>query len=148
MEVGETVPDFEATLQDGSRTTLSGLLADSPVVLYFYPKAHTRGCTAESCHFRDLAAEFAEVGARRVGVSRDAPAAQRSFAEANDLDFPLISDPDGAVARVFGAKRPGPLWSRRQTFVVGPDRRLLGVVRSERDMQVHAERALQILRES
>ena len=140
------IPDFTATLADGRTVQLSQLLADGPIVLFFYPKAFTPGCTAESCNFRDLAAEFAELGAQRIGVSRDDVATQAKFAESYDLDFPLIADPDGSIAQIFGAKRMGPLPSKRQTFVIDTDRTLLGVVSSELNMQVHASDALDLLR--
>jgi peroxiredoxin Q/BCP len=145
MDAGELVPDFEATLDDGTTTSLSALLADGPIVLFFYPKAFTGGCTAEACHFRDLAREFAEVGAQRYGVSRDDVATQARFRSEHGFDYPLIADPSGEIARVFGAKRLGPLWSKRQTFVIGEDRRLLGAIRSETDMERHADEALALL---
>lgn len=72
---------------------------------------------------------------------------QKAFDEQNDLDFPLLSDPDRSIAKQFGVKRFGPLPSKRATFVIGPDRTLLGVVQSELDMTRHADQALQILRE-
>jgi thioredoxin-dependent peroxiredoxin len=140
-----TVPDFRATTHTGETLQLSDLLARGPVVLFFYPKAHTPGCTAEACHFRDLGAEFTALGAQRVGVSRDPMPTQASFAERNNLDYPLVADEDGAIARLFGAKRPGPLWSRRQTFVIGIDGRLIGRIRSETDMRKHADEALALL---
>jgi thioredoxin-dependent peroxiredoxin len=148
MRPGELVPDFVATLQDGRAATLSTLLESGPVVLFFYPKAFTPGCTAQACHFRDLGAEFAEVGAQRIGVSRDDVRTQSRFWEEHDLDFPLISDPSGEVAGIFGAKRFGPIPFKRQTFVVDVDRTLLGVISSESSMERHADEALQLLRRS
>jgi thioredoxin-dependent peroxiredoxin len=93
------------------------------------------------------AAEFAEVGAQPVGASRDDVATQAWFASKHDLTYPLLADVDGSVAAIFGAKRLGPLWSRRQTFVIDGDRRLLGHIRSETDMTSHADEALALLRE-
>lgn len=147
MKAGDLAPDFELPDQTGTPRKLSGLLADGPVVLFFYPAAMTKGCTAESCHFRDLAAEFAEVGANRVGISPDAVDKQQAFSDRHSFDFPLLSDPDGAVASAFGVRRAfGPLLTRRQTFVIGTDRTVLEVVRSELRMSVHADRALEVLR--
>lgn len=140
------LPDFPAVLDDGRATSLAALLEDGPVVLFFYPKAFTPGCTAESCHFRDLAAEFAEIGAQRIGISRDDVATQARFRREHGLDFPLIADEDGSIAQIFGAKRRGPLPSKRQTFVIDTDRTLIKVVGSELNMQVHAEEALDALR--
>lgn len=146
MDTGDVVEDFTATTDRGETVTLSRLLADGPLVLFFYPKAFTGGCTVEACHFRDLAGEFAEVGAGRVGVSRDAVDVQRRFAEEHDLEYPLLADPEGAISAMFGTKRMGPLWSRRHTFVVDTDRTVLKVIQSETDMTTHADEALSVLR--
>lgn len=144
---GTQLPDLDVTLHTGDATTLAKLAASGPLVVFFYPKAFTGGCTAEACHFRDLAAEFAEVGATRVGVSRDDVETQARFAAEHEFDYPLLADPDGTVAKAFGAKRPGPMWSKRQTFVVDQDLRVLAEIRSETDMQKHADEALDVLRQ-
>jgi len=144
---GDRAPDFTLPDQDGTPRTLSALLADGPVALFFYPAAMTAGCTAESCHFRDLAAEFAEVGAQRVGISRDSVRRQREFAAAHGFDYPLLSDDDGAVAEEFGVKRRfGPLPVKRHTFVVDTDRTVIEVIKSEFAMNAHADKALAALR--
>jgi peroxiredoxin Q/BCP len=148
---GDLVPDFQLPDQDGSPRRLSVLLADGPVVLFFYPAAMTPGCTKEACHFRDLAAEFAAAGAQRVGISTDAVERQRRFADEHAFDYPLLSDGDGAVARQFGVHRGGVgqrlgLPVKRWTFVIGPDRRLLKVISSELNMDRHADEALAALR--
>ena len=146
MRKGEQVPDFTAMLDDGRTVAFSELLEAGPAVVFFYPKSFTPGCTAESCHFRDLAGEFSQIGAQRIGVSRDAVDTQSKFRSQYGLDFPLISDVDGSVARVFGAKRVGPLPSKRQTFVVDVDRTVLAVISSEMNMEMHADEALAVLR--
>ena len=145
MQRGDIAPDFELSDQSGAPVRLSSLLTQGPVVLYFYPKAMTPGCTAESCHFRDMASEFAAAGAGRVGISADAVDRQATFADRHGLDFPLLSDPDRAVARSYGVKRPGPLFSKRTTFVIGQDGRILDVISSEINMRVHADRSLAAL---
>ena len=106
MRKGDVVPDFELPDQTGTPRKLSDLLADGPVVLFFYPAAMTYGCTKESCHFRDLGAEFAAVGAQRVGISADTVDKQKQFDEKESLGFPLLSDADRTVATQLGAK-PG-----------------------------------------
>ncbi len=146
IQTGETVPDFTLTDQSGTPTSLESLLASGPVVLFFYPKAMTTGCTKESCHFRDLAAEFAELGAQRVGISADRVDKQAAFDAKHSLGYPLLSDPDRAVARIFGVKRPGPIMNKRATFVIGTDRRVLAAISSETNMDVHADQALDALR--
>jgi peroxiredoxin Q/BCP len=146
MMVGEVVDDFELLDEDGNPRRLSDELAQGPVVLFFYPKALTTGCTKESCHFRDLAAEFAEVGAQRIGISADPVERQKRFSDKHSFDFPLLSDPDRVVAKQLGAKRPGPIMNRRVTFVIDTDRRVLAVISSEMNMEKHADEALEVLR--
>lgn len=148
MNQGDRAPDFTLPDERGRARSLAEFLHAGPVVLFFYPAALTRGCTAESCRFRDLAAEFAEVGAQRVGVSPDPVDTQRRFSERHRFDFPLLSDPDGSVAALFGVRRRrGPLLTKRQTFVIDTDFTVLTVIRSELRMSVHADRALAVLRD-
>jgi len=148
MDVGDRVPDFELPDQTGTPRSLSGLLEGGPVTLFFYPAALTYGCTKESCHFRDLGREFAEVGAQRVGISADPVEKQKRFSDKHGFDYPLLSDPDRAVADVFGVRGglAGLSPVKRATFVIETDRTVIGVVRSEVSMQKHADRALEILR--
>ncbi|AHH97887.1 peroxiredoxin [Kutzneria viridogrisea] len=149
MNVGDQVTDFELPDDTGTPRKLSEFLAKGPVVLFFYPAAMTGGCTAESCHFRDLAAEFGEVGAQRIGISPDPVDKQAQFSQMHSFDYPLLSDVDGAVATQFGVRRRfGPLLTRRQTFVIGEDGKVVEVVKSELRMAVHADRALAALRKS
>ncbi|MFJ5774167.1 peroxiredoxin [Streptomyces sp. NPDC093094] len=146
-QVGDVVEDFELPDETGAARRLSELLADGPVVLFFYPAALTPGCTAQACHFRDLAAEFAAVGATPVGISGDSVERQREFSGQHTLGMPLLSDTDGAVRERFGVKRGFTLApTKRVTFVIGRDRTVLEVVRSELRMNTHADRALAVLR--
>ncbi|MGH8880348.1 MAG: peroxiredoxin [Stackebrandtia sp.] len=146
---GDKIPDFSLPDHTGQDRSLTGFLADGPIALFFYPAAMTKGCTIESCHFRDLGAEFTEAGGQRVGISRDSVDKQRQFAELHDFDYPLLSDPDGTVAERLGVKRSlplGPLSTRRMTFVIDTDRTILEVIHSEVSMTGHADRALEVLR--
>jgi peroxiredoxin Q/BCP len=145
LQPGDVVDDFELPDQTGTPRRLSTLLEDAPVVLFFYPAAMTTGCTRESCHFRDLASEFAAAGGQRVGISRDAVEKQAQFSDKHGFDYPLLSDTDGTVARLFDvARKKGP--PQRVTFVIDRDRRIVEVVKSEIRMNVHADRALDALR--
>ncbi|MGR6968463.1 peroxiredoxin [Streptomyces cynarae] len=147
VDVGAEVEDFALPDETGTERRLSELLADGPVVLFFYPAALSPGCTAEACHFRDLAAEFAAVGARPVGISGDAVDRQQEFAGRHTLGFPLLSDADGSVRERFGVRRGFSLApTKRVTFVIDQDRTILEVVRSELRMSAHADRALAALR--
>ena len=146
LKAGDTAPEFTAVDQKGETVTLTGLLEQGPVVLFFYPKAMTTGCTKESCHFRDLGAEFAAVGAQRVGISADGVDKQAAFDEQHGLGYPLLSDPDRRVASAFGVKRPGPIMNKRATFVIDTDRSVLAAISSELNMDLHADEALDVLR--
>ncbi|MEV8596069.1 peroxiredoxin [Streptomyces sp. NPDC052012] len=148
LVTGDTVEDFALPDETGTVRRLTDLLAEGPVVLFFYPAALSPGCTAQACHFRDLAAEFAALGARPVGISGDRVERQAEFAGRHTLGMPLLSDTDGTVRERFGVKRGIALApTRRATFVIGQDRTVLEVVRSELRMNTHADRALAALRD-
>ena len=140
--------DFELPDETGHPRRLSEMLRAGPVVLFFYPRAMTSGCTAEACHFRDLRTEFEKVGAQRVGISVDPVSKQKQFSAKYNLDYPLLSDKDGSVARAYGVS-PGLLSFikpvKRTTFVIGTDGLILDVINSETHMQIHADRALRTL---
>ena len=148
MHVGDIAPDFELPDENGTPRRLSDFLESGPVVLFFYPAAMTPGCTAESCHFRDLAAEFEAAGAQRVGISADPVEKQKQFSDKHAFDYPLLSDPDGSVATTYGVRRRLTMISptKRATFVIGGDGKILAVIASEVRMNVHADRALEVLR--
>jgi peroxiredoxin Q/BCP len=148
MNPGDKAPDFELPDQDGNPRKLSDLLANGPVVLFFYPAAMTTGCTKESCHFRDLSAEFAAAGAQIVGISKDTVDKQQQFATKHSFGYPLLSDTDRSVADAFGVKR-GRLSItpvQRATFVINTDGTIRDVIKSEVKMDVHADKALELLK--
>lgn len=147
LQPGDTVPDFTLYDQSGRPIRLSEELKAGPVAVFFYPRAMSRGCTAQSCHFRDLRSEFERVGARAIGISADSTERQAEFDKRNSLGLPLLSDSDRTVAEQFGVKRPGPLFNRRATFVIDTDGRVLAAFSSELNMDLHADRALQTLQE-
>lgn len=146
MQAGDTAPDFTLIDQDGNTRSLTTFLATGPVVLFFYPAAMTSGCTKESCHFRDLATEFAKVGAQRVGISMDDVSKQKEFSDKHSFDYPLLADVGGEVARAYGVKRAlNVLKVRRTTFVIGTDGVIKKVIKSETNMDSHADEALAAL---
>jgi peroxiredoxin Q/BCP len=151
MREGDEVPDFELSDQDGVKRSLSGLLADGPVVLFFYPAAMTGGCTKEACHFRDVAADYQAAGVQRVGISVDSVAKQKQFSDMHSFDYPLLSDEGGTVAGIFGVKRGkfgqklgAPV--KRWTFAIGTDRKVVKALHSEMNMEMHADEALTSLK--
>ncbi|MFI5503390.1 peroxiredoxin [Nocardia asteroides] len=149
MQPGQRAPQFELPDQTAQLRSLDSLLAAGPLVLFFYPAANTPVCTAEACHFRDLSAEFAAIGASCAGISTDSTEVQAGFATKQRLDYPVLSDADGAVAAAFGVKRGllGKLAPvKRHTFVIDTDRTVLKVVTGELRAAVHADEALAFLR--
>jgi peroxiredoxin Q/BCP len=146
MDAGDVVPDFELTADDGRSVRLSDELAKGRVVLFFYPKAGTPGCTAESCMFRDRGSEFQALGAQRLGISLDSVDKQHQFSTKHGFDFTLLSDKGGEVARQFGVKRALLPFTKRATFVIDTDRRIMAVINSEFDTDRHGDEALAVLR--
>lgn len=126
LEIGGTLPEFELTDQDGATFDSKKALADSAVVIYFYPKNFTPGCTAEACNFRDNFEDFSDAGVRVIGISADSVNSHRRFAKRYKLPFTLLADADGKVRRQFGVKGsmlgilPG-----RETFVFSKDGKLI-----------------------
>lgn len=146
IKPGSHAPSFALPTQDGTLARLEDLLANGPVVLFFYPAASSGGCTKEACRFRDLKADFEAAGAQRVGISVDHVAAQKGFADAQSLDYPLLSDSDGAVARAYGVKRKYITPVKRVTFVIDTDQSVRDVITSETNFDAHADKALDSLR--
>jgi peroxiredoxin Q/BCP len=147
VQKNDLASDFTLLDQEGNPRTLSTLLVDGPVVLFFYPAALSPGCTKESCHFRDLKGEFDRLGAQPVGISMDSAERQAEFAQKNSFDYPLLADVDGEVAHQFGVKRSlNFLKVKRASFVIGQDRRVREIITSEVSMNAHADRALAALR--
>jgi peroxiredoxin Q/BCP len=173
MIAGDKAPDFTLYDHTGRPRTLSALLSDGPVVLFFFPIASSPICTAQACHFRDLSSEFATVGAQRVGISTDTVDRQAHFAQQRSFDYPLLSDADGVVSELFGVRRgrfaklrksvvareatrhgrhgrrrgllARLLPVRRTTFVIDTDRTVLKVVANEVRASVHADQTLWFL---
>ena len=126
IEPGRPAPDFTLPDQEGEPVRLSDLRG-RPVVLYFYPKADTPGCTTQACGVRDRREEYAAAGATVLGVSRDPVAAIKAFHDKYDLGFTLLSDADHAVAEAYGAWGEKSMYGRkymgvtRSTFVIDAD---------------------------
>ena len=139
---GDQAPDFELPDENGTPVRLTDRLKDGPVVLFFYPGAMTGGCTTEACHFRDLATEFRQAGAQRLGISMDPVSKQKQFADMHGFDYPLLSDESGEVATSFGVRRKYITPVKRATFVINTDQTIRAVITTERRMEVHADQAL------
>lgn len=146
VAVGDRAPDFTLPDQTGKSVRLSDLLGKGAVVLYFYPKDETRGCTAEACGFRDSYQVFSDAGAEVVGVSSDSVESHRSFAQHHRLPFTLLSDAQGALRKRYGVPTTLGMLPGRVTYII--DRH--GVVRhifsSQIQIEKHISEALETLR--
>ena len=146
MEPGDTAPDFELRDQDGETVRLSDLRGRE-VVLYFYPKADTPGCTVQACGVRDRAGDYDTANAVVLGVSPDPPAKLRKFADKHELGFTLLSDEDHAVAEAYGVWVEKSMYGKkywgneRTTFVIGQDGKIASVLRKVKPAE-HDERVL------
>src|ERR1700686_2262134 len=129
LKVGDKAPDIRVHTDTGEDFRLSGMLGQR-VVLYFYPKSDTPGCTVEACEFRDGIKGFAKKGVAVVGVSPDKPTAQAKFKQKYDLPFTLLSDEDKAAAEAYGVWKEKNMYGKkvmgiaRTTFVIGTDGRI------------------------
>ena len=150
LKVGDRAPSFSLPADDGKTYTLSEL-AGRRVILYFYPRDATPGCTTEACDFRDRNADFTAAGALVLGVSGDSLASHARFRAKHGLNFPLLSDPDNRVAAAYGAYGDKQMYGRtvkgiiRSTFVIGPDG-ALAAVHSPVRVDGHAAAVLDALR--
>jgi peroxiredoxin Q/BCP len=155
LEEGREAPDFVLDGIDGEGKPLRVRLSDlrgRPVVLYFYPKDDTPGCTKQACGIRDEWSAFREAGAEVLGVSPDDVDAHRSFSSKYDLPFTLLADPDHDVAESYGVWTEKSMYGRnymgieRSTFVIDADGRLKRIMRRVKPKQ-HADQVLDALRE-
>ncbi|MBU3702072.1 MAG: peroxiredoxin [Acidimicrobiia bacterium] len=134
-------PDFTLADQDGVSLTLSSLRGQW-VVVYFYPKDDTPGCTVESCAFRDAHEAFTDAGVRVLGISSDDVASHRAFADKHHLPFTLLADTDGAVRRAFGVPKTLGLLPGRVTYVIDPAGVVRRVFSSQFKPKKHIDEAL------
>ena len=136
LKPGDEAPDFAV----GS-APLHGLLGKGPVVVFFFPKAFTPGCTREAGEFRQRFEELQKSGGTVVGVSTDPQEKVDRFRRELDLPFPMVGDPEGAVVRAYEVRWPVVGWARRVTYVIGGDRRVMVAYHSELHFDEHASRA-------
>jgi peroxiredoxin Q/BCP len=145
--VGERAPDFSLPDAAGKTVRLGDLLAQKVVVLYFYPKDETPGCTVEACAFRDAYEDFTAAGAEVVGVSRDDAASHSRFAAHHKLPFTLLSDAGGAVHALYGIQTHLGFVRDRVTFVIDRSGIVRKVFASMLDMRGHVRSSLPVVRE-
>ncbi len=142
---GELAPDFELDGHDGERVRLSGYRGRW-VVIYFFPKAFTPGCTLETQEFSKLWNEFSRYGVVVLGVSTDSVGTQRRFAEKHKVVFKLLSDSKGEVSKKYGVLRPTGT-AERVTFIVDPDGKVVKVIKNVKPDE-HPAKALEYIKEA
>ncbi|AKU90758.1 peroxiredoxin [Vulgatibacter incomptus] len=145
LTVGERVPDVTLTGPEGREVRLRDQLGARGLVIYFYPKDDTPGCTAEACGFRDQYEDFLEAGADVIGISGDPPSSHKAFANKHSLPFRLLSDERGEARRAFGVKATFGLLPGRATFVVDHEGTIRYAFSSQLRAREHVKRALEVV---
>jgi peroxiredoxin Q/BCP len=150
LSVGTPAPDFTLPRDGGGQVTLKDF-SGRKVVLYFYPKADTPGCTVEACEFRDKYAAIKKTGVVLLGISKDTAASQKKFQNKFSLPFPLLADPEKEIANLFGVVKEKNMYGKkvkgiaRTTFVIGPDGKIKHIFNNVK-AEGHAEEVLAYLK--
>ena len=147
LKVGDKAPDFTLPSQMGDNVTLSEFLGKKAIILYFYPKDESPGCTREACSFRDSYDVFTDLGAEVLGVSSQSVESHKSFATHHGLPFLLLSDADGKVRQLYGVSATMGVIPGRVTFIIDKKGVVRHVFSSQFQPEKHIEEALKILKE-
>jgi thioredoxin-dependent peroxiredoxin len=147
VQVGDKAPTFSLPTQAGTNTSLDDFLGKSAVVLYFYPKDNTSGCTAEACSFRDSYEVFKKAGAEVIGVSSDSEESHQQFASKNHLPFLLLSDKKGALRKLYGVNTALGILPGRVTYVIDKEGVVRHVFSDMLNANKHIDEALKVVQE-
>jgi peroxiredoxin Q/BCP len=147
VKVGDTAPDFTLPDQAGTMTSLRDFIGSKIIVLYFYPRDFSRGCTAEACTFRDSYDVFVEAGAQVIGISSQSVDSHNRFAILNKLPFILLSDKGGKVRELYGVPSSFGLLPGRVTYIIDKKGIVRHVFSSQLNATKHVEEALRIVKE-
>ena len=143
LKVGDKAPTFEGATDSGSKISLNNLIGKSNIILYFYPKDMTPGCTAEACSFRDNWDKILSLGATVIGVSSQGLESHQEFKQKNNLPFSLVSDPTNEIRKLYGAT--GFLVPPRVTFVIDREGTVRFIFNSQLNVTKHVSEALETL---
>lgn len=146
LKVGDKAPDFTLLSQKGESVTLSKLIGKKNIVLYFYPKDESKGCTRQACEFRDKYEVFTDLGAEVIGVSSDDVKSHKSFAEKNFLPFTLLSDDENKVRELYGVKSTFGIIPGRVTYVIDKKGIIRKIFSSQFKFKKHIEESLETLK--
>jgi thioredoxin-dependent peroxiredoxin len=145
VAAGSLAPNFTLPSQSGKMVSLRDFLGKKPVILYFYPKDDTPGCTKEACAFRERHEDFRELNAEVIGISSDPVESHRSFAAKHELPFTLLSDEGGKVRKLYGASSTFGLVPGRVTYVLDEEGVVRHIFSSQLGVEEHVEEALEAL---
>ncbi len=146
VAAGSLAPNFTLPSQSGKMVSLRDFLGKKPVILFFYPKDDTPGCTKEACAFRERHEDFRELHAEVIGISSDSVESHRSFAAEHELPFTLLSDEGGKVRKLYGASSTFGLVPGRVTYVLDEEGVVRHIFSSQLGVEKHIEEALEALR--
>jgi len=146
IKVGDRVPDFSLPSQTGTTVNISDLIGKKSLVIYFYPKDDTPGCTAESCAFRDSYEVFTDAGAEVIGISADSPQSHQQFAQKYNLPFTLLSDSDNRVRKLFGVPSTLFVLPGRVTYIIDKAGIVRHIFDSMLDFKAHVTESLNTIK--
>lgn len=147
MKIGDKAPDFTLSNQHGVKVKLYDLLGESPVVLFFYPKDNSPGCTAEACAFRDSYEVFKEAGTEVIGISTDNVDSHLGFAQRHRLPYILLSDPIGRVRKLYEVPKTLGVMPGRVTYVVDKKGIIRQIFNSQFSISKHIDAALKMVKD-
>jgi len=148
LKIGDKDPSFSLENQLGEKVTLESLTKDKILILYFYPKDDTPGCTAEACKFRDDYEIFKDNGAEVVGISSDSKESHIKFIKNHNLPFQLLSDENGKIRKKYGVPKTMGLIPGRVTYIINNNRQIIHIFNSQFNPQKHIEEAIIIIKKS
>lgn len=146
IEIGDKIPEFSLPDQNGMMTDMKNFIGQSNIVLFFYPKDDTPGCTREACSFRDHYENFADAGAEVFGISGQSVESHKNFAEKHNLNYSILSDEGNVVRRIFGV--PANLFGLvpgRVTYVADKSGKVIYIFDSQTNVLQHVEKTLEVL---
>jgi len=146
IKVGDMAPDFTLPAQDGGNVSLHDYAGEKALVLYFYPKDNTPGCTKEACSFRDAYEDFKKAGAEVLGVSSDSEKSHQGFAGEYKLPFKLLADKDGKLRKAYGVPSTGGVLPGRVTYVIDKTGVVRLIFNSQLDSNKHVTEALTVIK--
>jgi len=146
IKVGDRVPNFSLPSQTGTTVNISDLIGKKSLVIYFYPKDDTPGCTAESCAFRDSYEVFTDAGAEVIGISADSPQSHQQFAQKYNLPFTLLSDSDNRVRKLFGVPSTLFVLPGRVTYIIDQEGIVRHIFDSMLDFKAHVTESLNTIK--